>query len=83
MNRITLTINGMACGMCEAHVNDTVRKVLPDAMKIKSSHKKGKTEFLYEKEFDHNRLIEAIRETGYECTDTSVEQYQKKGFFGR
>lgn len=25
MVKITLGISGMACGMCEAHINDTVR----------------------------------------------------------
>ena len=26
MVKITLKIDGMACGMCESHVNDTIRK---------------------------------------------------------
>lgn len=26
MLKITLKIDGMACGMCESHVNDTIRK---------------------------------------------------------
>lgn len=29
MVKITLDIEGMACGMCEAHVNDAVRRVFP------------------------------------------------------
>ena len=34
MVKITLDIEGMACGMCEAHVNDAVRRVFP----VKRSH---------------------------------------------
>ena len=26
MVKITLRIEGMACGMCESHINDTVRR---------------------------------------------------------
>ena len=37
MTQITLHIDGMMCGMCEAHVNDAVRKAIP-VKKVKSSH---------------------------------------------
>ena len=39
MIKTTIKIDGMACGMCEAHVNDALRKVIK-AKKITSSHKK-------------------------------------------
>ena len=29
MQKITVKIDGMICGMCEAHVNDAVRKAFP------------------------------------------------------
>ena len=41
MTKTTLKIDGMMCGMCEAHVNDAIRKAVPDATKVKSSHTKG------------------------------------------
>ncbi len=83
MKKYVLKINGMACGMCEAHMNDTVRKALPEAGKVRSSYKKGETEFLYDGDFDREKLTDAIRMTGYECVGISAEPYQKKGFFGR
>ncbi|MBQ6559204.1 MAG: heavy-metal-associated domain-containing protein [Erysipelotrichaceae bacterium] len=83
MDKVVLKIDGMACGMCEAHMNDTVRKVLPEAGKVRSSYKRGETEFLYEGNFDKETLIKAIRETGYECQNITIESYQKKGLFGR
>ena len=46
MNQITIKIQDMSCGMCEAHINDTVRKVHPEAKKVASSHRKGETTFL-------------------------------------
>ena len=30
MYKTTLKIDGMMCGMCEAHVCDAVRKAVPD-----------------------------------------------------
>ena len=29
MLKITVQVDGMMCGMCEAHVNDAVRKAFP------------------------------------------------------
>ena len=40
MYKTTIKIDGMACGMCEAHVNEAIRKVCA-AKKVTSSHKKG------------------------------------------
>ncbi len=82
MYKTTLTINGMACGMCEAHVNDAVRRSF-NIKKVSSSHKKGITEILSESRPDENRLREVISQTGYELTDIKTEEYVKKGLFGR
>ena len=30
MWKYTVEVNGMMCGMCEAHVNDAVRKACPE-----------------------------------------------------
>ena len=38
MIKTTLKIDGMMCGMCESHINDVIRRVVPDAQKVKSSH---------------------------------------------
>ncbi len=29
MYQTTLKIDGMMCGMCESHINDTIRKLCP------------------------------------------------------
>ena len=29
MNKTTLKIEGMMCSMCEAHINDVIRKAVP------------------------------------------------------
>ena len=78
MNKVTLKIDGMMCGMCEAHINDVIRKNMPEAKKVSSSFKKGESTFLYEGTVDEEKLKEVIRETGYELKEISSESYQKK-----
>ena len=59
-----LKVDGMMCGMCESHVNETVRKTA-DVKKVTSSHTKGETVILSEQELDIDALKAAIAETGY------------------
>ena len=40
-------VQGTACGMCEAHVNDAVRKAF-SVKKVTSSHAQGQTEIITE-----------------------------------
>ncbi len=82
MNRITLKIEGMACTMCEAHMNETVRKTVPEARKVSSSFQKGETVFLLDGSFDRDRLMQAVNDTGYTCKDIVIEPYEKKGLLG-
>ena len=56
MLKYTLKVDGMACGMCEAHVNDAVRKVCQNVKKVTSSHAKGETVILTEQELDEEKL---------------------------
>ena len=63
-----LTITDMACGMCEAHVNDAIRTAF-DVKKVKSSHRKQLTEIVSDAPLDEQRLREVIAATGYTLTD--------------
>ena len=42
MVKITLEIDGMMCGMCEAHVNECIRENFA-VKKVTSSHAKGES----------------------------------------
>ncbi len=82
MLKIELKVEGMHCGMCEAHVNDAVRKAAPEAKEVKSSAAQGTTSFLAET--DRSQTVkEAIEELGYRVTDVAVAEYEKKGFFAK
>lgn len=79
MLKITLKIDGMMCGMCESHINDTIRKNFA-VKKVTSSHSKGKTEIIAEKPIPEEDLRKAIGDTGYTLDDMQIEAYEKKGF---
>ena len=81
MVKTVLTIDGMACGMCESHVNDAIRNALR-VKKVTSSHAKGETEILSEEPLDEEALRAAIGKTGYEVQGVSARPYEKKGLFG-
>ena len=83
MYKVTAKIEGMMCGMCEAHIADTIRKVFSDAKKVSASRKHGEATFLSEQEIDREKLKKAIEETGYTFVSVSVEPYKKRGLFGR
>lgn len=82
MVKITLEIEGMACGMCEAHVNDAIRRAFP-VKKVSASHSKGRAEILSETEIPESELRQALDGTGYRLTGYRAEPYVKKGLFGR
>ena len=81
MIKTTVQIEGMACSMCEAHINDAIRAAFP-VKKVHSSHKKGVTEIVSEAELSRDALREVIGKTGYQMVSASSEPYQKKGLFG-
>jgi copper chaperone CopZ len=65
MNKITVKIDGMMCGMCEAHICDTIRRAFPDAKKVKASRRRGDATFVYDGELDEEALKKAVNDTGY------------------
>lgn len=79
MIKTTLKIDGMMCGHCEAHVNDTIRNNFT-VKKVESSHKKGTTEIISEQPLDAEKLKAAIEADGYKVLSSESEPYEKKGF---
>ena len=81
MIKTTVKIDGMMCGMCEAHVCDAIRNALPYAKKVSASRSKGEATFLSEETPDEQAIRDAITATGYDCLSVSSEEYVKKGLF--
>lgn len=83
MKKVIFKIDGMMCGMCEAHVNDNVREACGDKLiKVKSSHKKNLCEALLEDDMDTIIIKDAISKDGYRVlSEETIENYTKKGMF--
>ncbi len=79
MVKITIEVEGMACGMCEAHINDAVRRAFA-VKKVTSSHTKGKTEIISEHPLDDETIKKVIADAGYTAAAVYTQPYEKKGF---
>ena len=84
MVRTVLSIDGMMCSMCEAHINDAIRHNFA-VKSVTSSHRKGRAEILSEQAPDTEKLHKVIGETGYRILGIESSPYEKKHFslFGR
>lgn len=81
MTKYVLSIEGMSCAMCEAHINDAVRSAFR-VKKVSSSHSKNETVIISDTEIDQNRLRDVIDSTGYKLMSIASTPYEKKGLFG-
>lgn len=82
MVKITVDVDGMACGMCEAHINEAVRNAFP-VKKVTSSHTKKETVILAEREIPETELRRVIADAGYDVMSVNWVPYEKKGLFSR
>ena len=80
MVKITVGIEGMACGMCEAHINEAVRNAF-QVKKVTSSHTKKQTVILAEQDIPEEELKSVVAKAGYEAISVNSEPYEKKGLF--
>ncbi len=74
MVKITLIIEGMVCGMCEAHINDTIRNVFK-VKKVTSSRAKKKTVIISPNELPNEELKSTIKNAGYDVISIRSEPY--------
>ena len=80
MIKLTVGIEGMACGMCEAHINEAVRNAF-QVKKVTSSHTKKQTVIIAEKNIPDQELKNVVAKAGYDAISVSSEPYEKKGLF--
>ena len=81
MIELTIEVEGMKCGMCESHVNDSIRRAC-FVKKVTSSHSKNRT-VVAEDNVDRQAIVNAITAQGYTVGNVSVKPYEKRGLFGR
>mgnify|MGYP004519671619 CR=1 FL=1 len=80
MIKTIVKVSGMACSMCEVHINDTIRRAFP-SVNVSSSHSKGETVIISKEPLDEDAIRKAINETGYTAGDITIAPYEKKSLF--
>ncbi len=80
MYKIILSIDGMKCGMCEAHINDLVRKKIK-VNKVSSNHKKNETTIICDAYLSNELLNNIFDGSGYKINNVKRED-AKKTIFG-
>jgi copper chaperone CopZ len=73
MVKTTVKIEGMMCGMCEAHMNDAFRKNFK-IKKVTSSHAKNETVITSVSPLDAEQIKKVVDETGYKFVSVSSEE---------
>lgn len=84
MYKTIADIDGMSCGMCEAHVQDAIRKSLP-VHKAKANVGTHSLEIIADQAYDQAALKKVLDPTGYRVLAVSSEPYEKtkrKKFLG-
>ena len=81
MVKTVLSVGGLVCDMCDAHMNDAIRKAFK-VKKVTTSHAKGETVIITENELTRRDIEKAISETGYRILSMKTEPYEKKGLLG-
>ncbi|MBQ7251963.1 MAG: copper resistance protein CopZ [Kiritimatiellae bacterium] len=79
MYRTTAQVEGMMCKMCEAHLQDAVRKAFP-VRKASASHARNRLEILSEAPIDEAALRQTVEATGYQMGGFSAAVVEKKPF---
>lgn len=79
MNKYILGIDGMACGMCEIHVEDKLRKAIK-LKKVNASHIKNNVVVITELELSEEDFKKILNPTGYRITSFEKSVAVKKFF---
>ena len=64
MIRTVVKVDGMMCSMCEAHINDAIRRNF-DVKKVKSNRKRKETVIESRQPLDQELVRKTIEDTGY------------------
>ena len=78
MVKITVTVEGMRCGMCEAHICDALRAAFP-LKKVSASRKRGEALLLCDSPIPEEALRSCVESCGYSVGTVRTEEIVKEG----
>ena len=80
MIKTIIGLGGMSCQMCEAHINESVRSVVPDAKTIRANRKTRQVVIVSEGVIDKAALQQAIVSQGYDFLSYEYGPYESESF---
>ncbi len=80
MIKTIIGVGGMSCQMCEAHINESVRSVVPDAKTIRANRKTCQVVIVSEGVIDKAALQQAIVSQGYDFLSYEYGPYESESF---
>lgn len=80
MTETTIGIDGMMCDMCEAHINDAIRRHFT-VKSAKANRRKKCCVVVSEEPLDEAEVRRVIADTGYDFLSFDARPYLK-GLFG-
>ena len=80
MIKTIIGVGGMSCQMCEAHINESVRSVVPDAKTIRANRKTRQVVIVSEGVIDKAALQQAIVSQGYDFLSYEYGPYESETF---
>ena len=72
MVKVTVNVEGMMCGHCEAHVNEAIKEAF-GVEDVVSSHENNTTVFTAPEKVDEDKVRQTIKDAGYEVTGITQE----------
>lgn len=60
LTEVIVGIDGMMCGMCEAHIKDAIRGQFPEAKGLSASHVKAQAIFYLPEQLPTEAIVEAL-----------------------
>lgn len=80
MIKTIIGVGGMSCQMCEAHINESVRSVVPDAKTIRANRKTRQVVIVSKGVIDKAALQQAIVSQGYDFLSYEYGPYESESF---
>ncbi len=80
MIKTIIGVGGMSCQMCEAHISESVRSVVPDAKTIRANRKTRQVVIVSEGVIDKAALQQAIVSQGYDFLSYEYGPYESESF---
>ncbi len=80
MIKTIIGVGGMSCQMCEAHISESVRSVVPDAKTIRANRKTRQVVIVSEGVIDKAALQQVIVSQGYDFLSYEYGPYESESF---